>query len=103
LLRGVDQSELIAGIGEAFPLPPPTASGKVLADDDVAALFGIDMGETATPDAAPVPETPMKAKAGKGRAVDRSEDTAGRRGARRSPATKKTTQRRVGRAKRAHA
>ena len=67
VLRGVDQSELIAGIGEAFPLPPPTASGKVLADDDVAALFGIDMGEMAAPLAAPVPEPPTNSKAGKRR------------------------------------
>ena len=67
MLRGVDQSELIAGIGEAFRCRPPTASGKVLADDDVAALFGIDMGETAAPDARSRSRRQTR-KAGKGRA-----------------------------------
>src|SRR4029077_18012063 len=39
VLRGVDEGELIAGIGESFPLPAASASANVLADDDVAALF----------------------------------------------------------------
>ena len=104
LLRGVDQAELIAGIGEAFPLPAPTAAAKVLADDDVAALFGIDMGETAGPETAPPAPKPITSStAGKGRGAERSEDMAGRRGASRSPATLKKTRRRVGKAKRAHA
>ena len=47
LLRGVDQNELIAGVADALPLPAEPGSGKVLADDDVAALFGIEMTETA--------------------------------------------------------
>jgi uncharacterized Zn finger protein len=47
LLRGVDQNELIAGVAEAMPLPAEPRSGKVLAEDDVAALFGIEMTETA--------------------------------------------------------
>ena len=45
VLRGVDQSDLIAGVDENFPLPAATASAKVLNDGDVAALFGIDMAE----------------------------------------------------------
>ena len=67
MLRGVDQSELIAGIGESFPLPASPASAKVLDDGDVAALFEIDMGEPAAPVAAPVPEPARRSKAGKRR------------------------------------
>ena len=47
LLRGVDQNELIAGVADAMPLPADPAAGKVLADDDVATLFGIEMTEAA--------------------------------------------------------
>ena len=83
VLRGVDQGELIAGIGESFPLPAASASANVLADDDVAALFGIDMGETAVAVAAPVPEPARKP--------------------RRSAKAKKTAPRRVGKAKPAQA
>jgi uncharacterized Zn finger protein len=68
LLRGVDQNELIAGIGESFPLPAAPASAKVLDDGDVAALFGIDMGETPGPDALPAPEPAKRSTAGKRRA-----------------------------------
>src|SRR5690242_9259143 len=48
LLRGVEESELLSGAGESLvqsqPLP---AAGKVLADDDVAALFGLELAEGA--------------------------------------------------------
>ena len=80
LLRGADQNELLAGIGAASPLPPPTASGKVLADDDVAALFEIDMGEMAAPLAAPVPEPPTNSKAGKRRVSTEAKTPAPRQG-----------------------
>ena len=95
--------ELIAGIGESFPLPAAPASAKVLADGDVAALFGIDMGETA-------------GSGPRHRCRSRHEfhgREGSRRGAQRrhggtawrvsSPATLKKTRRRVGKAKRAHA
>jgi uncharacterized Zn finger protein len=46
VLRGVDEGELLSGAGENLiqsqPLP---AAGKVLADDDVAALFGLELAE----------------------------------------------------------
>src|SRR5258708_27206658 len=49
-LRGVDEGELLSGAGENLiqsqPLP---AAGKVLADDDVAALFGLELAEGAVP------------------------------------------------------
>ena len=50
LLRGVDKSELIAGGPQAALAIP--AAGKVLEDGDVAALFGIEMAETAAAPAA---------------------------------------------------
>ena len=58
-LRGVDESELVAGadqVGGRLKSAPRNA--KVLADDDVAALFGLEMTEsvgstTAAPAAAP--------------------------------------------------
>ena len=46
VLRGVDEGELIAGAGQNLALSKsaPTAA-KVLNDDDVAALFGLEMVE----------------------------------------------------------
>lgn len=48
VLRGVDENELLASAGEDLPLSKaaPTAA-KVLDDSDVAALFGLEMAETA--------------------------------------------------------
>jgi uncharacterized Zn finger protein len=71
VLRGVDQSELLAGAGQDLSRgKPATAAGNVLADDDVAALFGLDMADGATPDipapAARRPGIATKSKAGKG-------------------------------------
>ncbi len=47
VLRGVDENEMLAGAGQdlAISKSAPTAA-KVLADDDVAALFGLEMAET---------------------------------------------------------
>src|SRR5205823_437161 len=48
VLRGVDESELLAGSGESLIQPQlPPAAGKVLDDDDVAALFGLELAEGA--------------------------------------------------------
>jgi uncharacterized Zn finger protein len=57
VLRGVDEQDLLAGAGQTLPLAKPTTD-KVLADDDVAALFGLDMVETAAAD--PAPAAPSK-------------------------------------------
>ena len=48
VLRGVDQNELIAGAGQdlSATTAKPT-SAKVLADGDVAALFGLEMADVA--------------------------------------------------------
>src|SRR5438445_8491504 len=60
VLRGVDENELIDDAGQNLPLSKTTpSSGKVLDDSDVAALFGIEMAETAgsdTPSAANRPK-----------------------------------------------
>jgi uncharacterized Zn finger protein len=50
VLRGVDVNELLAGAGEDMALSKPKpGKAKVLADDDVAALFGIEMADPAEP------------------------------------------------------
>jgi uncharacterized Zn finger protein len=52
VLRGVDENELIASAGEDLPLSKTVPKdAKVLAHGDVAALFGIEMAETANSDA----------------------------------------------------
>src|SRR6202048_4215821 len=56
-LRGVDRSQLISGAGKDLPLTQrPVAEDRLLAEDDVAALFGIEM------EPAPAP-APMATKA----------------------------------------
>jgi uncharacterized Zn finger protein len=49
-LRAVNENDLVANIGDVLPMSKqgPDAS-KVLEADDVAALFGLDMGDTAEP------------------------------------------------------
>ena len=56
-LRGVDRAEMIGDTGADLPMTQGArASERVLADDDVAALFGIEM------DFAPVMQAPKKGK-----------------------------------------
>jgi uncharacterized Zn finger protein len=51
VLRGVDENELIAGAGQDLPLSRETpGAAKVLSDTDVAALFGLEMADTAGSD-----------------------------------------------------
>ena len=51
VLRGVDENELIGSAGKDLPLSKGTpGAAKVLDDSDVAALFGIDIAETASAD-----------------------------------------------------
>jgi uncharacterized Zn finger protein len=48
-LRGVNREDMVSTVGADLPLTAtPAASDRVLADDDVAALFGLDMGEPAS-------------------------------------------------------
>jgi uncharacterized Zn finger protein len=62
-LRGVDRSQLISHAGKDLPLTQrPVDEGRVLAGDDVAALFGIEIGEGPVEDvAAGKVETPIPA------------------------------------------
>lgn len=56
-LRAVDQRDLVAGLDSAVPLAKTApAAERILADDDVAALFGLDMAadDAPPPVAAPV-------------------------------------------------
>lgn len=57
LLRGVDAQELIAGAGKGAPLSRQApSSGKILADEDLSALFGLDMAK----DSADTPKPPKQ-------------------------------------------
>lgn len=69
-LRAVNENDLLANIGEALPMSKQgPAAGKVLEADDMAALFGLDMGDVADPvEAMPVRKktTPAKKATGPG-------------------------------------
>jgi len=57
-LRAVDEKELIAKAGKNMPLGEGTVTtGRVIVDEDMSALFGIDMGAEKVGDAA---ETSVK-------------------------------------------
>jgi uncharacterized Zn finger protein len=66
-LRGVDENELIAGAGRGLSLSKAAPSAaKVLDDNDIAALFGLEMAETANSDAPTAPMRPKRSKTVKG-------------------------------------
>jgi uncharacterized Zn finger protein len=49
-LRGVNREDMVSTVGANLPLTAtPAASDRVLAADDVAALFGLDMADPAGP------------------------------------------------------
>jgi uncharacterized Zn finger protein len=60
VLRGVDENELLANAGQDLALAS-AASGaaRLLDDSDVAALFGLEMAESATSDAV-IPTAPKR-------------------------------------------
>jgi uncharacterized Zn finger protein len=59
-LRGVDRAELVSNVGADLPLTRGAGtSERVLQDDDVAALFGIDI---AAPEAAPAAQSRERKK-----------------------------------------
>jgi uncharacterized Zn finger protein len=65
-LHSVDEKELIAGAGEALPQANRApAAGKVLGGEDLAALFGLEMGQGTGATAA----KPRRAKAEAGKKV----------------------------------
>jgi uncharacterized Zn finger protein len=60
VLRGVDENELLAIAGQDVALSKAApAATKMLDDSDVAALFGLEMAETAN-SATPIPATPKR-------------------------------------------
>jgi uncharacterized Zn finger protein len=65
VLRGVDEHEMLAGAGQdlAISKSRPTPS-KLLADDDVAALFGLEMAETSN-SGIPIPGPPKPSRRAK--------------------------------------
>jgi uncharacterized Zn finger protein len=66
VLRDVNENELLAGVDRALPLTRTTPSAaKVLDDRDVAALFGLEMTETAHIDT-PMPAAQKPAPKSKG-------------------------------------
>lgn len=83
-LRGIDAHDMIAKAGAHLATPAPgRASDKVLADDDMAALFGLDMADDAVPVPAPaaLPVRPQSKAATKrmlAEAAASKRDNAGR-------------------------
>ena len=62
-LRGVDENELLASAGRELSLNKVVpAATKVLDDNDVAALFGLEMAEAVTSDTPTGPERPQERK-----------------------------------------
>ena len=67
VLRGVDENELIDSAGQDLPLSKTTpGAAKVLDDSDVAALFGIEIAETAGADIPTARKQPRQFKTVKG-------------------------------------
>src|SRR5262244_1722430 len=63
VLRGVNENELIANAGTDLPLSKATPhAAKVLDHGDVAALFGLEMAETASFDTSASPERSRRTK-----------------------------------------
>src|SRR5215218_6551425 len=66
-LRAVDAAELVAGIEADLPLAKTApAASKVLEDDQVAALFGLDMAAAVVPAAEQQPGTPRASRGAHG-------------------------------------
>src|SRR6266699_1755309 len=77
VLRGVDENQLIAGAGQNLPLSKTApGSGKILDDSDVAALFGIEMAETAGSDTPSAAKRPKESETPKLRAASAKAKTS---------------------------
>jgi uncharacterized Zn finger protein len=79
VLRGVETLELLASAGGDLTVAKPKpGTTKVLADDDVAALFGLEMA--GSPDAAPdVPARSATAKPGRRAKQSKSKGSVGKK------------------------
>jgi uncharacterized Zn finger protein len=62
-LRAVDELDLIGNAGKAAPLAKQApAAGKLLGDQDLSGIFGLEMARSASPGAALAGRKPAKAK-----------------------------------------
>jgi uncharacterized Zn finger protein len=62
-LRGVDELELLASAGKAAPLGKQApAASKRLGGEDLSAMFGLDMAQSASLEAVPAKRKPAKPK-----------------------------------------
>jgi uncharacterized Zn finger protein len=62
-LRGVDELELLASAGKAAPPGKQApAAGKRLGGEDLSAMFGLDMAQSASLEAGPAKRKPAKPK-----------------------------------------
>jgi uncharacterized Zn finger protein len=84
-LREVDEKELIVKAGKALPLTKQApAAGKVLGDENLSDIFGLDMAQSIGADAGP-PKKKAVAKATKKKAAIRKVAPADKRPQRKSP------------------
>jgi uncharacterized Zn finger protein len=82
-LREVDEKELIVKAGKALPLTKQApAAGKVLGDEDLSDIFGLDMAQGIGTDA---PKKKASAKVTKKKATSRNVAPADKRPLRKSP------------------
>jgi uncharacterized Zn finger protein len=84
-LREVDEKQLIVKAGKALPLTkqaPP--AGKVLGDEDLSGIFGLDMAQSIDADAG-APKKKAVAKVTKKKATSRNVTPADKRPMRKSP------------------
>jgi uncharacterized Zn finger protein len=93
-LHNVDEKQLIAGAGKALPQAKKApVAGKVLGDEDLSAIFGLDIAQDAGADGGLRAATTMRTKPapraskalpdpGAGKSKARAQGSAGRRGKR---------------------
>jgi uncharacterized Zn finger protein len=90
-LRGVDENDLVGDIGSLPMTKQGPAVGKVLEADDMAALFGLDMGEAESPAPVAAPVAVMKTAApSRKKAAARKPDVREVAPAKKSSGAKKT-------------
>jgi uncharacterized Zn finger protein len=65
-LRGVDENQLLANAGKEISLKKAVPATTKVLDDDVAALFGLEMVETVRADTPTPPEHPQPSKTSRG-------------------------------------
>ena len=81
VLRGVDESELLADVGQDLARAKSAPDANLVLDaGDMAALFGLDMAEAATPETAAVakPSRRMKVAAAGGKASTATKSSSAR-------------------------